>query len=86
MRGAQTPLALFVVLIVAANARAATPLRDGDIIFHTSRSAQSVAIQRATHSPYSHMGVVLYRDGKPFVFEAIATVRYTPLDELGSAR
>ena len=58
---------------------AATPLRDGDIIFHTSRSAQSAAIQRATHSPYSHMGVILYRDGKPFVFEAIATVRYTPL-------
>ncbi|HEU5137118.1 MAG TPA: YiiX family permuted papain-like enzyme [Steroidobacteraceae bacterium] len=47
--------------------------------FHTSRSAQSAAIQRATHSPYSHMGVVLYRDGEPFVFEAIATVRYTPL-------
>jgi hypothetical protein len=24
--------------------------------------------------------MVLYRDGKPFVFEAIATVRYTPLE------
>ena len=63
----------------AADAFSAAPLRDGDIIFHTSRSSQSAAIQRATHSPYSHMGVVLYRDGKPFVFEAIATVRYTPL-------
>ena len=79
MRRTQTLLALFIVLFLAANARAATPLRDGDIIFHTSRSAQSAAIQRATHSPYSHMGVILYRDGKPFVFEAIATVRYTPL-------
>jgi uncharacterized protein YycO len=59
----------------------ASALREGDIIFHTSRSAQSVAIQRATHSPYSHMGVILYRNGKPFVFEAIATVRYTPLDQ-----
>ena len=82
----QTPLALFVVLFLAASADAATPLRDGDIIFHTSRSAQSAAIQRATHSPYSHMGVVLYRDGKPFVFEAIATVRYTPLANWISAR
>lgn len=53
--------------------------RDGDLIFHTSLSAQSAAIQRATHSLYSHVGVVLFRDGKPFVFEAIATVRYTPL-------
>ena len=59
---------------------AASPWRDGDIIFHSSRSSQSVAIQRATHSPYSHVGVIFLRDGKPFVFEAIATVRYTPLD------
>jgi hypothetical protein len=57
----------------------AVPLRDGDIIFHTSRSAQSVAIQRATHSPYSHVGLIFIRDGKPFVFEAISTVQYTPL-------
>jgi uncharacterized protein YycO len=60
-------------------ARAAEPLRDGDIIFHSSRSAQSAAIERATGSPYSHMGVILHRDGQPFVYEAIATVRYTPL-------
>ena len=71
--------ACFISIFTASAASAATPLRDGDIIFHTSRSAQSAAIQRATHSPYSHMGVILYRDGKPFVFEAIATVRYTPL-------
>jgi hypothetical protein len=58
---------------------AAAPLRDGDIIFHTSRSAQSAAIQRATHSRYSHMGLILHRDGKPFVFEAVATVKFTPL-------
>ena len=73
------PLCLIVVLLLPTHVGAATPLRDGDIIFHTSRSAQSAAIQRATHSPYSHVGLVLYRDGKPFVFEAIATVRYTPL-------
>jgi uncharacterized protein YycO len=72
-------VATLIAILIASTASAATPLRDGDIIFHTSRSAQSAAIQRATHSPYSHMGVVLYRDGKPFVFEAIATVRYTPL-------
>lgn len=64
----------------AAGASAA-PLRDGDIIFHTSRSAQSVAIQRATHSPYSHVGVIFIRDGKPYVFEAIAKVQYTPLEK-----
>jgi uncharacterized protein YycO len=72
-------VAVFITILIAGAAGAATPLRDGDIIFQTSRSAQSVAIQRATHSPFSHVGLVLYRDGKPFVFEAIATVRYTPL-------
>ena len=71
---------LFLLVLLALPAAAAAPLRDGDIIFHTSRSAQSAAIQRATHSPYSHMGMIFLRDGKPFVFEAVATVRYTPLE------
>ncbi|HEY0660975.1 MAG TPA: YiiX family permuted papain-like enzyme [Lysobacter sp.] len=54
-------------------------LRDGDIIFHTSRSSQSLAIQHATGSRYSHMGVIVHRDGAPYVFEAISRVSYTPL-------
>ena len=54
---------------------------DGDIVFHTSRSAQSQAIQLATKSPYSHMGIVYLRDGKPFVLEAVQPVKLTPLDE-----
>jgi uncharacterized protein YycO len=69
-----------LILLGAGIATAAEPLRDGDIIFHTSRSAQSVAIQRATHSRWSHMGVIIHRNGKPYVYEAIATVRYTPLE------
>ena len=73
-------LALFLFAVVTtAPAGATEALRDGDLIFHTSRSEQSLAIQRATHSPYSHVGLVFHRDGKPFVFEAVATVRYTPL-------
>jgi len=68
-----------LILLASARTHAGEAWRDGDIIFHTSRSAQSVEIQRATHSRYSHVGIVFLRDGKPFVFEAIATVRYTPL-------
>jgi uncharacterized protein YycO len=64
-----------------ATAADAAELHDGDIIFHTSRSAQSVAIQRATHSPYSHVGVIIFREGKPYVFEAISTVQYTPISK-----
>jgi len=55
------------------------PVRDGDIVFQTSRSAQSLAVQRATGSAYSHMGLVFMRQGQPWVFEAVGTVRYTPL-------
>lgn len=42
-------------------------------------SSQSLAIQRATGSRYSHMGVLLYHHGAPCVFEAVSTVRYTPV-------
>jgi uncharacterized protein YycO len=57
----------------------AEQLRDGDIIFQTSRSEQSTAIQKATRSQYSHMGIVFLRNGSPHVYEAIKTVQYTPL-------
>jgi uncharacterized protein YycO len=72
-------LAVLLGLVAGSVSAAAPVLRDGDLVFQTSRSGQSLAIQRATHSPWSHMGVVLVRDGRPFVFEASATVRYTPL-------
>jgi uncharacterized protein YycO len=71
--------AMLLIALASVAASAEEPLRDGDIIFHSSKSPQSAAIERATNSPYSHMGVIVLQDGKPFVFEAIATVRYTPL-------
>ena len=52
--------------------------QNGDIIFQTSRSSQSVAIQRATRSKYSHMGIVYIKNGQPFVFEAVEPVKLTP--------
>lgn len=74
-------LLLLVSLLGSLSLQAAVPsFQDGDIIFQTSRSAQSQAIQRATHSRYSHMGLVLMRDGKPYVLEAGKTVQWTALD------
>jgi len=67
------------LLLTGSVAQASAAVRDGDIVFQTSRSAQSAAIQKATHSPYSHMGLVLYRNGQPFVLEAVDPVKYTPL-------
>jgi len=56
-------------------------LREGDLIFQTSLSRQSQAIQLATKSRYSHCGLI-YKDGKDYyVFEAIQPVKRTPLDK-----
>lgn len=55
--------------------------RDGDIIFQTSQSRQSIAVQKATKSPYSHMGIVYVRDGRAVVFEGVGPVKSTPLGE-----
>lgn len=64
---------------MAASAAPGYTPRNGDIVFHTSTSAQSVAVQQATHSRYSHMGVVIIEGGKPQVLEAVEPVKLTPL-------
>ncbi|HEX8329506.1 MAG TPA: YiiX family permuted papain-like enzyme [Hymenobacter sp.] len=63
----------------AATVQIAPQLRDGDLIFHTSLSAQSRAIQLATHSPYSHCGILYQQNGQWHVFEAVQPVKLTPL-------
>ena len=74
---------LFLIALTLASCapHAAPTVMDGDIIFQTSKSSQSLAIQRATGSRYSHMGLIFLRAGKPFVFEAVSPVKYTPLDQ-----
>ena len=46
-------------------------LQDGDLVFQESRSTQSAAIIAATHSHWTHMGIVLIDDGKAVVLEAV---------------
>ena len=74
------PIMVCLSLLLSVTAFAYEP-EAGDIVFHTSRSAQSKAVQAATKSPYSHMGIVLFRDGKAVVFEAVQPVKYTPLKQ-----
>ena len=56
-------------------------IQNGDIIFQTSTSSQSQAIQLATHSEYSHMGIIYDLEGQKFVYEAVQPVKFTPLTE-----
>lgn len=76
----RSAIVVFLASSVCYGSNAYEP-RDGDIIFHTSRSEQSVAIQRATGSRYSHLGIVYVQNGRPQVFEAVEPVKLTPLHE-----
>jgi uncharacterized protein YycO len=58
-----------------------TSFKDGDIIFQSSKSGQSLAIQLATHSIYSHCGIILVTDNKYYVVEALQPVVVTPLED-----
>ncbi|MDF2455632.1 MAG: hypothetical protein K0R51_1625 [Cytophagaceae bacterium] len=57
-----------------------TPVyKTGDIIFQNSHSSQSEAIKLATHSKFSHVGVIVLQNNQPYVLEAIEPVSLTPL-------
>jgi Permuted papain-like amidase enzyme, YaeF/YiiX, C92 family len=65
----------------AVSANDLPPLKNGDVIFQTSRSSQSSAIMLASMSAYSHMGIIeIGADGSQFVVEAVGPVKSTPLD------
>lgn len=53
-------LLIIAILITITDAKS---LQDGDIIFQTSQSSQSQAIQLVTKSKYSHMGIIFHKKG-----------------------
>ncbi|NVJ13338.1 YiiX family permuted papain-like enzyme [Myxococcus sp. AM010] len=56
-------------------------LQTGDIVLHTSRSSQSQAIQKATQSPLSHVGMVEVTDRGAWVVEAVQPVQRIPFSK-----
>lgn len=64
-----------------AKLSARNEIRNGDLIFQTSLSAQSQAIQLATHSKYSHCGLIFNDGGEFYVFEAVQPVTKTRLEK-----
>ena len=75
-------LPLIFLLFLSCTLKKQTPeLKNGDIIFQISKSNQSKAIQIATNSKYSHVGIIFKKNGKYYVYEAIRRVTYTPLSE-----
>ena len=78
-------LLLVLISLIFASCEKSTSqtsnLKNGDLIFQTSLSSQSKAIQVATHSEYSHCGIIYIESGKSYVFEAVQPVKLTPLKD-----
>ena len=53
------------------------PFHNGDIIFQTSQSGQSLAVSYATHSRYTHCGLLFNDGGNWYVYEAVGPVKKT---------
>jgi hypothetical protein len=59
-------------------------IKNGDLIFQASLSQQSKAIQVATHSKYSHCGLIFKDGNNLFVFEAVEPVKWLLLGVVDS--
>jgi hypothetical protein len=55
--------------------QAADTFRDGDLVFQSSTAGQGMAIQLATHSKYTHIGVMFRENGEWMVYEAVEPVQ-----------
>lgn len=75
------PFTSMVMEAVTAQTKPIKDVREGDVIFQTSQSEQSPLIQIATRSKISHCGIIVMRNGKPYVLETLKTLVVTPLDE-----
>ena len=56
-------------------------LREGDIVFQQTGGEQGRAVQVATGSPWTHVGVLFKEQDRWMVYEAVGPVLTTPFDE-----
>ena len=75
------PLRSWLIEPLSAQDAPITDIREGDVIFHTSQSSQSPLIQIGTRSHITHCGIVVIKEGKPYVLETLKTLVLTPLDK-----
>jgi hypothetical protein len=72
---------LFFILFSSPIAAFGQQYQEGDIIFQSSPSRQSAAIEEATQSPYSHCGIIFFDNNVAYVYEAVQPVGKRRLDE-----
>lgn len=56
-------------------------VQDGDVIFQSSYSNQSQAVEIATNSKYSHCGIIFNENHVPYVYEAVQPVGKRKLED-----
>ena len=78
---AAIPFRSWLVEPLSAQDAQITDVREGDVIFQPSQSRQSPLIQIGTRSHITHCGIVVIKDGKPYVLETLKTLVLTPLDK-----
>lgn len=73
------PLALVLILwgLSGCSAQNLPELKAGDLILQDAPSGQSAAIRLATGSEYTHVGIVLEKNGELVVYEAVGPVKIT---------
>ena len=70
-----------VLFVITSCGQEPAAPKDGDIVFHESKSQQSPVIKLAQRSRWTHCGVVFHIGEKAYVYEAVGPVKYTPLKE-----
>lgn len=74
-------LLLAVTVLKSRLAPVASTLKEGDIVFQTSKSPQSKYIIMATQSQWSHCGIIIEKADGLYVLEAISPVSLTPYQQ-----
>lgn len=67
-------LFVFIVSTLSAQDVSTFDFKTGDIIFQSSNSGQSKAVQLATNSKFSHVGIIFIENNEVYVLEAVQPV------------
>jgi hypothetical protein len=84
MRKIHLLVSVFVAVICLTaftSLRSEKPLKDGDIVFIVNPGGQGKAIQLATKSKYTHVGIIFIENGKPMVYHAVEPVSKNTFEE-----
>ena len=72
---------LLILLLLCNCSTQAADIKSGDIVFQITETDRSKAIQLASHSKYTHMGIVVFIKKEPLVFHASSITIFEPFKE-----